>query len=269
MSTCKYSTWFSMVLLVVLSPALFGQSLWVSQHTDKAVALELMKPNFDGDGGISASSGVGFVSLRLPVAPTVVFVGELPFAHAGSEIGDVSDNAVGNPYLGVEFHPPGSSVFWDLGVRAPVAPENNSALFIGVLTDQQRWEAFLPNVATVKGAFNFRHRAPTGLVTRLRAGPNIWIPTEEGPEVEVVGSYSWQVGYEAAQVSVLGGLTGQAIITEGDMDLGERTTHQAGAIVTFVAGNVRPGVFFQLPLDEDLRDTVDYVFGLNVSIELP
>ena len=269
MRTAKLRAWLGVILLAVLSPALSAQSIWVSQHTDKAVALELMKPNFDGDDGISTSTGVAFASLRLPVANSVVFVGELPFAHAGFEGMDESDNAVGNPYLGVEFHPPGSSVFWELGVRAPLAPENNSALLIGVLTDQQRWEAFLPNMMTVRGAFNFRHRAPTGVVTRLRAGPNIWIPTEEGPDVEVVGSYSWQVGYEAAQVSVLGGLTGQAIITEGDMDLGERTTHQAGAIVTFVAGNVRPGVFFQLPLDEDLREMVDFAFGLNVSIELP
>jgi hypothetical protein len=87
--------------------------------------------------------------------------------------------------------------------------------------------------------------------------------------VEVLASYSGQVGYEGSQISVLGGLTGQAIITEEGLELSERTSHQFGAIMTFVAGNVRPGVFFQLPLDEEMRDMVDFVFGLNVSVDLP
>jgi hypothetical protein len=199
----------------------------------------------------------------------MVFVGELPFAHAGFEYADDADDAVGNPYLGLEFHPPGSSVFWDVGVRPPLAPEDNSALFVGILTDQQRWEAFLPDVMTLRGGVNFRHRAPTGLVTRLRAGPNVWIPTESARDAEVVASYSGHVGFEAEQVSVLGGITGQAILTEDDMNFSERTTHQLGAILTLIAGNVRPGVFFQVPLDDDVRDTVDFVFGLNVSIDLP
>jgi hypothetical protein len=53
----------------------------------------------------------------------VVFVGDLPFAHYGFEgLGEV-DDAVGNPYLGVE-------------IRAPLAPESNSAVFVGILTGQ-------------------------------------------------------------------------------------------------------------------------------------
>ena len=44
MRTAKLWAWLGAITLAVLSPPLSAQSIWVNQHTDKAVGLELMKP---------------------------------------------------------------------------------------------------------------------------------------------------------------------------------------------------------------------------------
>ena len=258
-------------LLAGVAPSLSAQSIWVSQHTGKAVALEMLKPSFDGDDETSLTTVVVFGSLRMPVGSTLVVVGELPFAHYGEQDLDDSDNTIGNPYVGVEIRSPGSPVFGEIGIRAPLASEDNTAAFVGWLADIHRWEAFVPNFLPISGAINYRFRGATGFVTRLRAGPNLWIATEEwgDDDLELLATYSAQVGYEASQFSMLGGLTGKAILSEEDINFGERTFHEVGAVVTLALGRVHPGVHVRLPLDEDMVDTLDYVFGVNLSIELP
>ena len=112
-----------------------------------------------------------------------------------------------------------------------------------------------------------RRRSVSGVVWRLRGGPLVWLG-RGGNDTELLLHYSGQVGYESGQISVLGGLTGRAVVTEGDANLGERTLHQLGAAMAFGSGTVRPGFHVRLPVDRDLTDILDFVFGFNVAIEL-
>jgi hypothetical protein len=47
-----------------------------------------------------------------------------------------------------------------------------------------------------------------------------------GDTEELLLGYTGMIGYETAQLSIMGGVTGRALITESDLDFGERTTHQ-------------------------------------------
>lgn len=192
-----------------------------------------------------------------------------PVAHFGvdNEFFNESETAIANPYVGFEFRRPGTSSFIELGGRVPLAPDDKlGALLYGTFADINRLGAFAPDLLTVTGKFNYYNENASNLIVRLRGGSTVLIPTDEG-DTELVLDYSAQVGYKGSQISVIGGLSGQLIVTEEDLDLGERTIHQLGASASLNLGSVRPGIHFWIPMDEDL-DFIDFVLGLNLVLQL-
>lgn len=254
-----------------LPASAIAQSLWTDQRADKSLTLELLKPDFDGPDNTTFATSVAVMSLRLTVGPRVHFVGEVPFAHFGADVGfgGQSENGLGNPYLGLEVRSSDSRVFGEFGLRLPIAPRNE-ATFVGFLTELDRWEGFLRDRLPVSAVFNYRYRAPAGFVTRLRLGPSVWIDAgDDADESELLVVYSGQAGYEGRTVSLLAGLSGRMIVTESDINVGERTLHQLGLALTLGGGRVRPGAQLRIPLDQDLTDVLDAVFGLSLTVTLP
>jgi hypothetical protein len=200
------------------------------------------------------------------------WVYELPFAHYGydSEYSDESDNAIGNPYLGVEFYGEGSPIFGEIGLRLPLAPDfDNGAVFIGYFTDfVDRVEAFVPDVLTASGFVNYMKREPSGFFSRLRCGLTLLVATEKHAESDQCLLYSAQAGYESEEAGFMAGVSGRYVLSEEDGDFGEKTNHQLGLAVSFAAGAVHPGISIRVPLDEDLSDWLDFVFGLTLGVPI-
>jgi len=258
-----------MIAWLIMPVFLSAQSIWLNTGEDKFVAIEILKPNFDdnaffGNNTTFATSAI-FLSGRITLSDKLILVAELPFAHFGIEDFDDSENSIGNPYIGLESRKQGSPFFSEVGVRPPLA--DRGALFVGSFSDFDRFEAFTPDLFTFSGKVNFRRKSVSNVVARLRGGPNVLIPTEGGGDAEIILDYSAQVGYEGQQFSVMGGLTGRFVITE-DGDIGDRTVHQLGAAAALHLGKVRPGIHFRLPLDDDLSNFIDFVFGLHLGVHL-
>jgi len=137
-------------------------------------------------------------------------------------------------------------------------------------------EVLIPNFKTedegsISGMLNVHQVDQSGFVFRLRGGPSPLINTnkdefEDGTELFI--GYSAQVGYESEAVSVLGGFTGRANLTESNSDFGDRSAHQIGFNTSVGLGKIKPGVHFRLPLDKSLKDALDFVFGLNLGVQL-
>jgi len=262
--------WLAYALLPAGAAA---QSPWLVPRSDRAVHLEILKPSFkDGDEFTFTTLGV-FLSGRFAVGENIVLVGELPFANVGVGDGiDESESAVGNIYLGAEFGGTGSRAFGEFGVRLPLMKEADYFGFVFWLMDPvDRWEAFLHEVASVRAAVNYRYAAPTGLVVGFRLAPVLWIDVGESlaDDVELFGLYGAHAGYEAANVAVVGGFSGRAIITEEDADLGERTFHEFVLAASYGLGRWWPGLQMRVPLDEDLTDTIGPAFSLSLAVQLP
>jgi hypothetical protein len=262
------------VLIAAMSFALplSAQSIWLDRRHEQTIGFEFLIPDFKTeDGGVSGWAL--FLSLRAPLSDQLRFAGELPFVHANLESGPFffrngSQNSFGNPYLGLEIGRPGSAVFGEIGVRAPLASKDNfGAALVGFITDFDRLEAFLPNLVSISGMLNVHQIGATGFALRLRGGPALNISTE-GDDTELLIGYSAQAGYESEVVSVLGGVTGRVNITEENADFGERSVHQLGFNASLGLGKVRPGVHFRLPLDDDLKNSLDFVFGFNLGVQL-
>lgn len=263
--------------------ALSAQSIWLERSHQRAFSLEVLRPNFKNESDAfftqSNSGWVVFATLRLPVSGRILFVGELPFTHANAETKSVrfnineseSQSVFGNPYLGVEITDRTGAFITEIGLRVPITPDDK---FLGTITglysEYDRLEAFLPKVLSAMTIANYRYHAPSGFAFKLRGGPSLLIYTGDDAfddDVELFMSYSAQAGYETERWSILGGVTGRALLTTEDASFDERSIHQLGFNASVGLGQVRPGVHFRLPLDDGLKESLDSVLGINLGVQ--
>ncbi|HUF08470.1 MAG TPA: hypothetical protein VMO47_04060 [Rhodothermales bacterium] len=257
--------------ITCIETGLSAQSLWTDQSGDRAISVEFLKPEFEGDADTDFLTSTIVLGGRFPISPTIAGEAELPFSRYGidNEFVDRSDAAVGNPYLGVRIR--SRSVVSRIGIRLPIAPDDKpTPLSAGRLTDYDRFEAFLPNVLAVNASVTGQTRLSDQAILQFGGGPVLLVPTEDGgsDDTEVYAQYFLLGVFAGRTVAVKAGFTGRAILTESDLDFGERSIHQFGLGAALNNGTLRPGLHVRIPLDEDLRDSIDYVAGINLTVIL-
>ncbi len=256
-----------LALVFTANRTLMAQTLWI-KPAGNSLSIDVLKPDFDGGASTSVLTSVWYGTLRYGLTPRVRIVADISVAHFGSDFGD-SETAFGNPYLGVEFIPRRPFFFFEFGMRLPLAPEDNFGNFVGVFTELDRWEAHFQDALSLFFIGNSFKEYATGVYTRLRAGPSILVPTTDGPDTELFAVYGGLVGYANSGFDVSGGISGRAVLSERDINLGERSLHQAGIKASYSTGRIRPSLQIRFPLDSDLSDIIDLSYGIGVSIELP
>lgn len=166
-------------LLALAAPAVApGQSVWNDPVDPPRAWLEMRRPvlaeELVGGDGLTAASSAWFLGGRFRIAPDVRLVAELPFAHGEPEsvpIFGSGTTSVGNPYLGLEIARDGATVWYELGARLPLAPEDNFGGVVGLVADPvDRMEAFGNDLVPVSVMVNYAAATPEGFVVRLRGG---------------------------------------------------------------------------------------------------
>jgi len=270
----------ALVLIFALIPAILtGQTIWVDRPDNGYASVEILKPSFKHDDE-NLPMYAFMVSLHLPVSDSLRLVFDLPLAYAAYYKYNYdyptytlsksrrSEFAPGNPYFGIEG-PADAGLSWEIGVRLPLASEKKTyALSVGYLSDYDRMEAFGRELLPLQLSLNIRRMDASGLNARLRFGPDFWVYTasdRSDDRFELLMHYSGQVGFEGKGLAVLAGITGRLIVTEGDLNIGERTFHQLGISAGVNLGRFRPALFARFPLDKDLSEILENVIGLTCS----
>ena len=255
--------------LFVLSAA--SQPTQVLPGREAGLALEVLRPRFESDD-IALGSVAVFLSGRYPISRQADLVAELPVSRFEADFGgeDESEAALGNPYIGLEVGPREAATYVEAGVRLPLVSNENSGIITGLLSDIDRLEAFLPDAVAASGAVNYAYEPDgSGLRVRLRAGPDVWIFTEdefdENDALELFLRYGAHAWYDAGRVRLGGALSGRLIATEDDLSLADRTLHQAILSVTADVGGIRPGFHLRIPFDYGEDEGPDYVLGLSLA----
>ncbi|MFQ5823225.1 MAG: hypothetical protein ACE5JB_04140 [bacterium] len=257
---------FIALFILLLSSSLSSQPIWIDQN--QTFALEILKPDFDGANNTTLLTSTLFFSVRWPLAEELIFVGELPFAHGELESPESSsEDKLGNPYLGLEIKSEDSRTFLELGLRLPIVSSSNFATFVGSYSDWDRFEAFTSDIVTIMGIVNFRQKNPSNFFLRLRGGPSILFDTEGEEDPILYTVFSGQLGHESEEFTIEGGLTGRLVVS-GEGNLGERTFLQLGIAASVGLGQVRPGVHFRLPIEDDLNEVIDFVLGFNLGFQI-
>ena len=272
-----------------------AQSEWLAAE-GTSIALEyrhaaLSDETLDEDINRSMLNGAFFLSGRAQI-PVVGLAGvaEIPFAYGkfGEDEAEISGTRIGNIYLGVE-----KSLFLGAatitgGLRVPTSPDfededpedaaNDAAAFLAGLASSatDRTDAFTPK--TTVPQIGIRFGIPGVPVFDVEANVNanyVMFGDDEEDEVEGEDDNEFVLdGGVRAFAGVMGlragvGLEGAMNLSQDDEEEGDSSMYHAGLWADYEFGMIRPGVSFFIPLSSDYSDTVDWMLGLSLEVDLP
>jgi hypothetical protein len=266
------------VAIFVLSSdsPLRAQSIWQDLTSWEGITIEFLKPNYVESEEASFLTSTTFLGGRFPISRALVFSAELPFSYINWDVPQGPDlgakQTFGNPYFGIEYHLRQASIFFELGARAPLTAkidsENGEATLNGAITDfVDRSEAFATDTIPVTGFLNYVVSSRTGFSLRLRGGPSFWLKSGDREESETFILYSVQIFYETGMLRFGGGLSGRYIATLDEGSFDERSIHQLTFCLDIDLGALRPGFYIRIPMDEQLKDVVNVVYGIGLAID--
>lgn len=264
-----------LLLTLFFSVPVAAQNYWLYPGSDNSVSLEMFKPKFDEDLSLGTLSTVWFLSGHIRAGDRLTVVLEMPISNIDWDTPLGEDQTLfGNPYIGIEGRAQlvaGSRYFVGrLGFRPPVASDDKfGAVEFGLLTTYHRFEAYFPDLITIYGSGGIEHFFPSGTNYGVTVGGALMIPTEDGGDSELFIDYSVQFKFPLDQFELGAGFAGRMLATEGDLSFGERTIHQLGVMGNMHFGNFRPGLHLRIPLDDDLTEVLDYVYGFNLTMDIP
>jgi hypothetical protein len=255
-------------MLSISSPAA-AQSNWLYPTTGQSVSLEAYRLSFHGLH--SFLSMTWFLSAKTSTSfKGVSAVMEWPFTNWDWDGDSKAQNFFGNPYIGIEYATRGSSPVGGGGIRFPVAPDDKCTAYeFAAATCFDRIEAFMPDVFTIYASGGYRYVFDEYHSIQLLGGPVIMNWTEGGVDSELFFDYKGEYWARTDILSFGVGFTGRILLTESDLDFDERTWHQLGFASSVAFGQFRPGFHMRIPLDEELKDFSDVIYGLNFSVEVP
>ena len=233
---------------------------------------------------IEAPEGASFMlSARIRTSDHTQFVVDVPYAFASFSYPvynyangvsffttqTIRDNTVGNPYLGFRLYSKNSASSVDVGVRLPVVSEHASSAWVyGMFSDIDRIDAFVPNLLTVNAIAHGNFATGQGLTLNVGFGPSFWIWTKTdmgNHNLDLFLSWAIQPGYEDENFRVMLGFTGKMNTTSDVVDVSDRFVDQYGASLSFRIGNFWPELHVRVPANNNLKESIDSVYGFGLS----
>ena len=252
-----------------------AQQYWPDRGEGTVVRADFLKPFFKEEG-YQFLTGTVFLSGSGPIGKSLRIEADIPLVRAGVSVPGLSEESslrLGNPYVGLRIHRAGRPVSGYLGVRLPLTSEptsfgDNLTIDIGALSDFDRFEAFLPNVFTVRTGVELRSVSSAGFLVGAKLGPSLLVSTEGGgDDAELFADYGVQGGYEGRAVRATIGLTGRLLVSEGG-SFSQRTEHVVTGAVELRRGPVRPSVLIRLPLEKSVREMTSVTIGFGLAVVL-
>jgi hypothetical protein len=236
-----------------------GQSPSWEGTRDAALSLSVMKPNFE-DGGFSFATAAMNLGGRIHLSESTLLVADIPFARGGIDEaeefgGAASSSTIGNPYVGIELRRP-SGWSWAVGGRIPLQHEfgeDDYATLIGIIGDIDRSDAYLSKVMALSGSARYDVRTPDGFTARFQLGPIVDVPFGDEADMEdpeVMAAYTAMLGYASSALELSAGWVGRALMTESDLEDGERSIDHLVAELAIGSARVQPVIGVRRPLDD-------------------
>lgn len=260
-----------LLLPVLVATPAAAQSYWHDDQGRFQVRLELLKPFLDNFPESFSSMG-GFLSASGRLGSAFRVEADIPFARFASDDADVSAIRGGNPYLGFVYHRDRSRLAARFGIRFPLttAPDDFVAFLaddVGRAGDFDRFEAFLPEAMTMRGAVQWRWDQADGTIVGLGVGPTLLFDTgDTADDVELYTDYGVRIGYQGAGIPGTLAFTGRMLVTDDDLNFADRTQHNLTGTLSLRNGVVRPGITLRTPLDPSVRDAVGAVLGVDLRV---
>jgi hypothetical protein len=247
--------------------------LFQTMPTNKPqLGLKFMRPNFKRGLDLSLLSGAYDLYFNIPVNSKINIVGSLPFATFSAKDED-SESGIGNIYVGFQTRQVsefGNKTSLSIGIFVPTATDELSPMAVGIYSNYYEFQKYIHDMLTVYGNFSYYKYQSRRAIFGVEIGPNLFIPTKkDGGDVELFAHYGISGGFNLTNIVISAEFAGLAFISEDIDDFGDRFIHSLAFGAQWTGGNVRPGIFYEIYLKEDLRDFVDGVLGIKLDVSLP
>lgn len=255
-----------------------AQSVWYGREKGNSINLEINKPfipSFNlgsSEVGFDAWSSSYFLSGRYSLKnnKNITFVADIPFVHGFIDdpiVLNGSEWALGNPYLGAEFDIPKTPVYFELGFRFPLFPDDKGVAEItGVLSDFDRSEAFYQNLFPVYGSVNYETVSDNKILFKVRGGLNFWFSSDTAnveSDPAVRADYEFQTGYIDKNLNIILSLVGREDLSANATIKQKFNLFQYGLSIIVPYKKIRPAISFRFPGNDRAKSVLNYVVGLN------
>jgi hypothetical protein len=232
-----------------------------------SVGLRVNKPFFkksEYGENPSGISGVYKLYGYFPLKKSWQVNTEIPLVIV--KLGETSETGLGNIY--VEFQKalnPDKTTWFAFGLYLPtIGNEKYEKMTIGMISDPYRFLQYTEGV-TVNSTFGYNLREKPGILFGVDLGPDIFIPTTGGGDVELLIHYGLKGGYQFNMVSTWAELSGIMIVTQ-EGGLNEKWINQVFFGAQLNQGKFRPGLFYGIHLDRGLREGINGLLGVNLQV---
>lgn len=263
--------------LVLLSPDLNAQSAWLPPTDGSSVSVEVYR--LDRPSTLNNFNGtIIFLSARLRKSSGLTYVIEVPAVRSDKRFSPVSptpqkaQTAVGNPYLGISFAKNQSSSFTlDAGIRLPLAPNGKpTARVVGLESDFDRWEAFGPDLFSMRVLFGGKWSGSTSpLITKwIKVGGTVIGPTNN-QDSDLLIDFQAGLRFIEDNLNFNTAIIGRTLLTQSGLSFMERSEFILGFDASLTFGSIRPGLHIRVPLTDnglfDLGRRLSSVIGANLT----
>ncbi len=266
MRTYAPAAWTALAAGLLLAPLpAVGQLSHALPASDGGVELAVAKPFFEnGDAG--AATGVLLARAAIPTSGDFSLFAEWGVSH-GTYAGSSGNTTTSNLALGAAFGS-AEATSGSVMVSLPVASESGDddfATFVGLFTDPDHLERFLPDVWAAEAAVRSLRMLDSGSAVGIRVAGTVMGSSQEGADTELYTRYSAFGRVPAGSAHLGAEISGVAILSEGGLDLGERTFHHLTAFAGLPEVGGAPELYVRIPLDSDFNDVVTAVVGVRVT----
>lgn len=279
----------SLLLVLFLGRMVFAESVqaefgvWDTNLSGNRVTLQFAKPNFPRNtydkiktvsfaSELRARFGRGGINLVVIVPYNTMVFSSRPAPNSDGglrrEYRYPRLSMIGNPYFGIQFTQPDQNSFAELGVWLPIGSartQDSGARTYGFLTHPLYLEPVLFDAFSIRGLITKisanNHEVLRG---KVRIGATLIKP--DNSDAEIFADYSVLGWHEGKSHRIGAGVNGRALITEGELDLSERTDHELALFVEVDFNKITPGLRLRMPLGSAMRDVVLSVVDLYVSV---
>jgi hypothetical protein len=274
----------AIICVAVCPTAGTGQSIWLAPSEKPVISLEMLRPDLkDTRDNVSITSSTWFLSARVPVGEHATLLFELPFVHFDCETESFhatvpvtehdAENLFGNVYFGVSVHSSDRRFAGQFGIRPPLASEDeDNATAYGFLSDLTRgFDVVVNDNFIINWMFKSRAKKWSDAHLSLQIGSTLFLPTEEGPDPELMIDYGAQL-WLTPEIGRFGmGITGRGWVTAERGNAWDNSIHQFGFTAALGFGRLWPGIHLRFPLDDVFMTgfpTGRYSYGIHLSVEL-
>jgi hypothetical protein len=153
-----------------------------------------------------------------------------------------------------------------LGVFLPTVGEDTDfRQFLGFFSNPYRpGQSFY--ATTVYLNYSYNNPQERNGIFGLEVGPDIMFSKYN--ETEVWTHIGLKGGHKFNKLDLWAEFNGQLILTESNLDAGDRLYSQLGLAARLNLGKVKPGVYYGIPLNDMIREGQNGILGFRLDIGL-